>query len=146
MKGRDLTRFWLIIIISTIIGFFVFDSNFNSYSDLITYLSIMIGFKISSLSILFSSPLRKKLWDANQVKPYKTELHRIKDYYKHSIVFEVVSVILIFVFPNCLEVDFWNVIHLGKQSLVLPILTGSAYCLYKTCKDLFRIFTYPTND
>ena len=146
MKSRDLTYFWLIIIISTIIGLFVFDSNFNGYSDLITYLSIMIGFKISSLSILFSSPLRKKLWDANQVKPYKTELHRIKDYYKHSIVFEVVSVILIFVFPNCLKVDFWNIIHLGKQSLVLPILTGSAYCLYKTCKDLFRIFTYPTND
>jgi hypothetical protein len=106
----------------------------------------MIGFKVSSLSILFSSPLRKKLWDANQVKPYKTELHRIKDYYKHSIVFEVVSVILIFVFPICLKVDFCNIIHLGKQSFVLPILTGSAYCLYKTCKDLFQIFTYPTND
>jgi len=146
MKGKDLTYFWLIVIISMIGGLFLFDSNFNGYSDLITYLSIMIGFKISSLSILFSSPLRKKLWDANQVKPYKTELHRIKDYYKHSIIFEVVSVILIFVYPNCLEVNFWNIIHLGKQSLVLPVLTGSAYCLYKTCKDLFRIFTYPTND
>jgi len=146
MKGKDLTYFWLIIIISTIGGFFLFDSDFNGYTDLITYLSIMIGFKITSLSILFSSPLRKKLWEANQVRPYKTELHRIKDYYKHSIIFEVVSVILIFVFPICLEVDLWNIIHLGKQSLVLPILTGSAYCLYKTCKDLFRIFTYPTND
>ena len=146
MKGKNLTYFWLIVIISMIGGLFLFDSNFNGYSDLITYLSIMIGFKISSLSILFNSPLRKKLWDANQVKPYKTELHRIKDYYKHSIIFEVVSVILIFVYPNCLEVNFWNIIHLGKQSLVLPVLTGSAYCLYKTCKDLFRIFTYPTND
>lgn len=146
MRGRDLVYFWLIIIISIIGGVFLFDSGFSGYSDLITYLSIMIGFKISSLSILFSSTLRKKLWNANQVKPYKTELHRIKDYYKHSIVFEVVSIILIFVFPDCLEVDFCNIIHLGKQSFVLPILMGSAYCLFKICKDLFRIFTFPTND
>jgi hypothetical protein len=147
MKGRDLIYFWLIIIVSFLGGIFLFDSNFDSYSDLITYLSIMIGFKIASLSILFSSPLRKKLWDANNVKPYKTELHRIKDYYKHSIIFEVVSIIVIFVFPNCLKVDFlFNFIHLGKQSVVLPILTGSAYCLLKICKDLFRIFTFPTND
>lgn len=146
MKGKDLICFWFIITISFVIGLFLFDSSFCGYSDLITYLSIMIGFKISSLSILFNSPLRKKLWNANQVKPYKTELHRIKDYYKHSIIFEVVSIILIFIFPNCLEKDLCNIVHFGKQSFILPILIGSAYCLYKICKDLFRIFTFPTND
>ena len=124
----------------------MFDNRFDGYSDLITYLSITVGFKITSLAILFNSPLRKKLWDANNVRPYKTELHRIKDYYKHSIIFEVFSIILIFVFPKWLSCDFlYTTVHLGKQSVVLPILTGSAYCLYKTCKDLFRIFTFPTN-
>lgn len=147
MKGRDLVYFWIIIIISFLVGLFLFDSYFDGYSDLITYLSIMIGFKISSLSILFNSPLRKKMWEANKVKPYKTELHRIKDYYKHSIIFEVVSVILIFIIPKSWNSDFLcNFIHLGKQSIVFPILVGSAYCLYKICKDLFRIFTFPTND
>jgi hypothetical protein len=147
MKGRDLIYFWFIVIISFFGGLFLFDSHFDAYSDLITYLSIMIGFKISSLSILFNSPLRKKLWDANQVRPYKTELHRIKDYYKHSISFEVISVIIIFVVPQCLNCALLcNLIHFGKQSIVFPILTGSAYCLHKICKDLFRIFTFPTND
>lgn len=146
MKGKDLIYFNIIIIISFIGGLFLFDDSFNGYSDLITYLSILIGFKISSLSILFSSPLRKKLWDTKN-KSYKTELHRIKDYYKHSIVFETLSVIVIFMIPETLNIDlFCDVIHLGKQSAVLPILSGSAYCLYKTCKDLFRIFTFPTND
>jgi hypothetical protein len=144
MKGNDSLCFYLTVIISLIGGLFLFDSSFSSYSDLITYLSIIIGFKISSLSILFNSPLRKKLWDAKN-KDYKTELHRIKDYYKHSVVFEVISIILIFVFPASLKIDFW-LIHLGKQSFVLPVLMGSAYCLYKICKDLFRIFTFPTND
>lgn len=146
MKGRDLIYFWLFIITSFLVGLFLFDSHFDSYSDLITYLSIMIGFKISSLSILFSSPLRNKLYDS-KIKHYNTELHRIKDYYKHSIIFEVVSIIVIFVIPKWLSIDLQcNIIHLGKQSVVLPILTGSAYCLFMTCKDLFRIFTFPTND
>ena len=147
MKGKDLVCFWIIIIISFLVGLFVFDNYFEGYSDLITYLSIMIGFKISSLAILFNSPLRKKLWDANNAKPYKTELHRIKDYYKHSIIFEVVSIILIFTIPKCLNIDLLhNAIHLGKQSIVFPILIGSTYCLYKICRDLFRIFTFPTNN
>jgi hypothetical protein len=147
MKGKDLKLFWVIIIISFLIGLFIFDKNFDGYSDLITFLSIMIGFKISSLAILFNSPLRKNLWDANNVKPYKTELHRIKDYYKHSIVFGILSIILIFTIPKNMNVDLWyDTICLGKQSIVLPILLGSAYCLYKICKDLFRFFTFPTNN
>lgn len=147
MRGFDLKIFWAILIVSFVIGLFSFDNKFDGYSDLVTFLSIMIGFKISSLSILFNSPLRKKLWDINNVKPYKTELHRIKDYYKHSILFEMVSIILVFVIPSSCYLDLWrNCIHLGKQSIVLPILIGSAYCLYKICADLFRIFTFPTND
>jgi hypothetical protein len=146
MKGKDLIWFWIIFSASFIGGLFLFDCEFDGYSDLITYLSIMIGFKIFSLSILFSSPLRKKLWDTKN-KSYKTELHRIKDYYRHSIVFKTLSVIVIFVIPKTLNIDLLcNAIHLGKQSVVLPILTGSAYCLYKTCKDLFHIFTFPTNE
>jgi len=147
MKGNDLKIFWIIVIISFLIGLFIFDEKFDKYSDLITFLSIIIGFKISSLSILFNSPLREKLWDLNNVKPYKTELHRIKDYYKHSIIFEMISIILIFVIPECFTIDLLHsYAHLGKQSVVFPILTGSAYCLYKICKDLFRIFTFPTNN
>jgi hypothetical protein len=146
MKGNDLKWFWIVLSASFIGGLFLFDNEFDSYSDLITYLSIMIGFKISSLSILFSSPLRKKLWDTKN-RYYKTELHRIKDYYKHAIVFETLSVIVIFIISQSLNIDLlYNSVHFGKQSLVLPILAGSAYCLYKTCKDLFRIFTFPTND
>lgn len=146
MKGRDFWWLVVVIAISLIMGLFWFNSTFEGYSDLITFLSIMIGFKISSLSILFNSPLRKALRDKDKgCKPYRTELHRIKDYYKSAIAFEVMSVVLMFVYPTCWQFDWWR-IHFGKQSFVLPILVGSTYCLYKVCKDLFRIFTYPTND
>jgi hypothetical protein len=146
MKGRDLFWFWIILFVSFVVGLFVFNNCFDNYSDLITYLSVMIGFKISSLSILFNSPLRKKLWDTKN-QSYKTELHRIKDYYKHSIIFETLSIIVVFIAPNGLNYNLLcNTILIGKQSVVLPILLGSAYCLYKICTDLFRIFTFPTNE
>jgi hypothetical protein len=59
MKGKDNIIFWIIIILSTIGGYFFFETTFKRYSDLITFLSIMIGFKITSLSVLCNSPLKK---------------------------------------------------------------------------------------
>jgi hypothetical protein len=107
----------------------------------------MVGFKISSLAILFNSSLKIKLRENENVKPYKTELHRITDYYKHSIVFSMTSIIIIFTYPECYKIELFNgFLHLGKQSIVFPILCGSAYCLYKICNDLFRIFTFPANN
>lgn len=144
MKGRDLYCFLILVFLSGIGGLFIWhDGDFN-YSDVVMFLSILVGFEITSLSILFNSPLRKKLWDSQNIK-YKTELHRIGAYYQHSIGFAVISVITLFVVPSDFKIDIWK-ITLGKYSLVPPILGGSAYCLYKVCKDLFRIFTYPTNN
>lgn len=134
MKGKDLTIFWILLIISFIIGLNIFNNNYKDYSDIITFLSIMIGFKITSLSILFNSPLKKSLYDRKNTD-YKTELHRLKDFYKHSLYFEVISVVFLFLVPS-----EW------KYILVLPIITGTVYCFYKTTSELLAIFVYPTNE
>lgn len=144
MKGKDKNIFWLIIIVSLILGFWVFDINFNRYSDMITFLSIMIAFKITSLSIIFNSPLKKELYDRT-IDKYGTELHRLKDFYKHSLVFEVISVILLFVVPENI-MKFNNNIIIGRYLLVLPILLGVAFCFYTIYNDLLRIFVHPTNE
>jgi len=60
----------MVILLSFLIGLFVFDESFNSYSDMITFLSIMIGFTITSLSILYNSSLRKTLYD-RKIRYYK---------------------------------------------------------------------------
>jgi hypothetical protein len=147
MKGKDNIRFWIIIIFSIIIGYWVFDISFNRYSDLITFLSIMIGFKITSLSILFNSPLKKILFDRKVVK-YGTELHRLKDFYKHSLIFEVSSVFLLFVIPEIIysySIKTHSIV-IGRYLLALPILTGVIYCFIKVYFDLLKIFTHPTNN
>lgn len=120
---------------------------FNRYSDLITFLSIMIGFKITSLSILFNSPLKKTLFD-REIKNYGTELHRLKYFYKHSIIFEVLPVILLFIIPENIYsiVIKSNTLIIGWYLLVLPILTRVVFCFYKVYNDLLKIFAHPTNN
>lgn len=132
MKGIDAAIFWLIIILSLVTSQFIFDKSFNRYSDVITYLSIMIGFKVASLSILYNSPLRKTLYD-RKIKIYGTELHRIKDMFKYSVFFGVYSVLIVFVLPEeMIFFSFYNYdILIGRYLVILPILTGSIFCFYK---------------
>jgi len=147
MKGADLKWFLAVLLFALLIGECLIEPRFNSYSDMITFLSIMIGFKITSLSIIFNSPLKKTLYDRH-INLYKTELHRLKAFYQHSIYFDVISVFLIFITPinnyrlSTLEVD----VILGKYLLVLPVLMGSVFCFYKVFGDLLKIFVYPTNE
>ncbi len=134
MKGTDLKLFWLVLISSFIGGFYLFDDTYNEYSNIITFLSIMIGFKITSLSILFNSPLKKLLYDRKNLI-YGTELHRLKDFYKHSLYFEVISITILFL-----------IIPTLKYIFVMPIIAGTIYCFYKTTHELLKIFVYPTNE
>ncbi len=143
MKGNDNIIFWAIITIALLCGLMVNPCYYNDYASLITFLSIMIGFKSTAFAVLFVSPLKKALYDT-PVKKYDTELHRIKDIYKHSLYFEVVSVALLFVVPD-LRYDFCKII-IGKHLLVFPILAGTIYCFYKIASNLFDIFVHPTND
>ena len=148
MRERDLILFVIILLVAFVAGIFLIDKTCINYSDIITFLSIIIGFEITSLSILFNSPLKKKLFD-NKLPRYKTELHRLAYYYKQSFVFGIISIMFIFLFPENLKLDIcikYMSIILGKQSAIYPILAGVVYCFYKICKDLFRIFTFPTND
>jgi len=134
MKGIDLKLFWLILVISFVVGLYIFDGKYNEYSNIITFLSIMVGFKITSLSILFNSPLKKTLYDRKNID-YDTELHRLKDFYKHSLYFDVFSVAILF-----LVISDW------KYLFVLPIIAGSIYCFYRITNELLKIFVYPTNE
>lgn len=147
MRGKDNILFWTIIALSTIAGYFVFDVSFERYSDLIIFLSIMIGFEITSLSTLFNSPLKKTLFD-RKIEKYGTELHRLKDFYKHSIIFEVLSVVLLFIIPEniCSIVIKSNTFVIGRYLLILPILLGVVFCFYKVYNDLLKIFAHPTNN
>lgn len=148
MKGSDRKKMITIIIISAILGYFIIPISFDKYSDIITFLSIMVGFKITSFSLVFNSKLKKTLYD-RKIKFYETELHRVKSLYKTSIYFDIISVIIIFLIPKdfCYELSIkFFTLRFSKTIFVLPILFGSLFCFKKLFEDLLRIFTYPTNE
>ena len=86
MKGNDKKIFYGLLITSLMFGYVMFDKNFQQYTELMIFISMMMGFKIISLSALLNSPLKRALYD-RKIKLYETELHRLKSLYKHSFVF-----------------------------------------------------------
>lgn len=147
MKGIDNKIFLGLLLISFIIGILLYDNTFDRYSDMITFLSIMVGFKITSIAILYNSALKKTLYNLKN-KEYGTELHRLKYFFKHALVFEMLSILIILILPDCYyELSIRNYpIKLGKYMLALPILIGVFYCFYKILNDLLKIFVHPTNE
>lgn len=143
MKNKDLAIFVLLILASTIIGYFLCDDTFKGYSDIVTLLSIIIGFEITSLSIIFNTPLKKTLYD-REIKHYKTELHRLRDFYRFSIYVSLASVVLIILVPDFSLIICSSLIF-HKSIFVFPIMCSSIYCFVRLCNDLFKIFVYPTN-
>lgn len=145
MKGRDLRIFIYILIISLILGTLCCKYiDINEYDSLITFLSIIIGFEITSLAILFNTPLKRTLYD-RPIKHYQTELHRLRDLYRFSIYVSLLSILIIFLTPCfCFSIKWVGCVD--KSIIVLPILATSVYCMIVLCEELFSIFVYPTNE
>lgn len=144
MKNKDLKIFVLLVLVSTIIGYFFWNNDFGGYSDIVMLLSIIIGFEITSLSIIFNSPLKKTLYD-RKIKYYETELHRLRDFYRFSIYISLASVVLVILIPDfSYKICDSFIIH--KGIIVSPIMSSSVYCFIRLCNDLFKIFVYPTNE
>ena len=145
MKSKDLYVFIAVVICSIIIGFLY--SNlvfFCNYDSIVTFLSIIIGFEITSLSILFNSPLKKSLYDrTNSV--YITELHRLRSFYGFSIYIALISVLIVIFTPQftITLIDKWSI---QRSIIVCPVIFPSVYCFIKLCKELLHIFIYPTNN
>lgn len=145
MKGIHLWLFIFVLIISLILGVISCKyMNIGEYDSLITFLSIIIGFEITSLSILFNTPLKQTLYDRKS-NLYRTELHRLRDLYRFSIYVSLFSILVIFLTPS-FDCDIKWIGHINKTIIVLPILAISIFCIIVLCKDLFKIFVYPTNE
>jgi hypothetical protein len=144
MRGKDLFYF---------IFWFVAPLSVQSFycptievSDVITFLSIIIGFQATSLSIIFNSKILNQLF----ISPdslYRTQLHRLSSYYKFSIIFESLCVVGLLISGQSLIITkFGLTLHIEKNWLIPSILFGTLYCMYKIGNDLFKIFELPRNE
>ena len=106
------------------------------YSDLITFLSILIGFQIAAFAILFTSPTVKALYETKDTEnPYITLKHRLKNYYKFAFNLSLGSILLIFI----LQMFSFEIIWL-KRIIILTIITSNIFVHYRTVNFLYKIF------
>lgn len=102
-------------------------------SDIVTFLSIIMGFQITAFSLLFTSDTVKELYKhKSSYNPTITQKHELKNYYKLSFNTSIVSIFILLFVPKNLP----SIGHL----LYLPIVTLNCYTLYKTNQFLYKIF------
>jgi len=133
-------------IVSLIIGHRIVGVEFKDYSTLISFLSIVFGFLIASLSILYNSRLLNVLYDAKS-KVYRTELHRLKAYFAFSLNFLILVIIVLLIMEEKVTIEIKNYsLDLYKSWLVFPILVNTFYCFSKISRLLFKYFVIKRNE
>lgn len=146
MRGRDLLIFIGLTVASFIIGHRVIGVEFKDYSTLISFLSIVFGFLITSLSILYNSKLLNVLYDTKS-KVYRTELHRLKAYFAFSLNFLILVIVLLLILEEKVTIEIKEyILDLYKSWLILPILVNTFYCFSKISSLLLRYFVIKRNE
>lgn len=132
----------IILIISTIIFFLLnlkYDESF--YGNSITFLSITIGFTITSLSVLYNTECIanfSKMQDSER-KDF-TVLHRLGAYYRVQIYFSIL-LILFYLLENLLinKFSFLRVLSV----LNFPLLFCNCFLTYILIRFFIKLFTHP---
>lgn len=122
--------YFFILILSVIYSYFIrpqFDT-----TNVITFLSIIMGFQITAFALLFSSDTVHLLYKQKDKEfPQLTLKHRLKNYYKNSFNTLLISIIILLLCPS-----HWMLLNL----VTLPIILVNSYMLYTTNEYLYKIF------
>jgi len=146
MRKGDLIIFIVLTVVSLITGYYLIGCEFKEYATLISFLSIVFGFLITALSILYNSRLLNVLYDVKS-KVYRTELRRLKAYFSFSLNFLILTIIVLLIIGNKINIEIMNYSFVFYKSwLVLPILVNTFYCFSKISNLLFKYFVIKRNE
>lgn len=120
---------------------------FERYSDLITFLSILIGFKLTFVATIFTSPLKRELYEAKDDE-YYTKLHRLRSCVQKSLTADFIFIVLIFIVPDKsfnISINSVN-FPVGLFGIVGPLIWTSGRYFFLLSGYFFSLLTYPTNE
>ena len=124
----------LINAICSVISFYLWRNNdFKCYGELVTFLSIMIGFKLTFMSVLFNSSLRKILYEKDD-NEYFTALHRLANQVRFALFYEFFAVVSLMFLQNY------------RFVLILPIIVTCCVFFVALVNIFLLCLTYPRND
>jgi hypothetical protein len=132
---------WLIIIflglfkLSNFLYPFIVHQNLLEFiSNSITFLSIILGFSITSLSILFSSNYVRNLYNEDDFEDKSlTLLHRLANYYKASFYISFFTLMYLLIIGIIPSIKYLEII-------IFPLLGINIYIQYLLISLFLRLF------
>lgn len=119
------------ILVISLVYSICFEININT-SEVITFLSIVIGFQMTAFALLFSSDTVKRLYNTkDENNPRLTLCHTLKNNYKLAFNTLLISIVFLLITS-----DEYRLVHIA----VLPIIFVNAYLLYNNANILYKIF------
>ena len=132
----------IIFVLFSVIFFFLkltYDDSF--YGNSITFLSITIGFTMTSLSILYNTDSVKKLAKSKDAeKKNYTVLHRLGAYYYIQINFSVL--LILFYQIEKLLINKFEVLNI-ISFINFPLLLCNCFLTIILVKFFIKLFTHP---
>jgi hypothetical protein len=123
-------KYYLVLVLSVVLTCFV--DTTASTSDIITFVSIIMGFQVAAFSLLFSSNTVQQMYNKkSQTNPKITVKHELKNYYQCSFNTSLFSILVLLLIPNT---------YTWQTRTLIPIILINSYTFYSTNQFLYNIF------
>lgn len=130
LSKSDWKNFVWISIVVTIFSIFISDIIQIESSFLVEFSSIMIGFLLSTIAILYSSNLRFKLYKERHPQ-YNSYWEMLVSYYRFACFYYVLSLLIVFLKISIINAETYNKIYLILVLVGLIILSRLIQFLFK---------------
>lgn len=130
LSKSDWKNFVCSSIVVTILSIFISDIIQIESSFLVEFSSIMIGFLLSTIAILYSSNLRFELYE-NKPLHYNSYWEMLVSYYRFACFYFVLSLLVVFLKISIINAETYNMIYLILVLVGLIILSRLIQFLFK---------------
>lgn len=127
-----------------IVGFmsvFINQDNSSAFGDIVTFLSIIIGFTITALSIIATSKISQELYNRESKRNNsKTLLHELVDEFKYSTILftSIIALILLYQFNSD---SLFSIYCIESRSVLKNFIWYLTLIAFVEFLILFRLFS-----
>ena len=123
-----------ILVVSLFVSYLLRDYVLLNHSDTVSFISVIMGFLLSAIAILYSSPMRSVLYDKKS-DIYSSKWEEIIVRYFYTFVFSLLYMMELSLGINCIP-NFINVGFLLSIVIIIIVVT----------KGLFKLLLVEIND
>ena len=134
LRKKDRVISGCILVISLFISYLLRNYILLCHSDTVSFISVITGFLLSAIAILYSSPIRSVLYDKNS-NEYSSKWEEIIVRYFYTFVVSLLYMVELSLGVKCIP-DFINVGFLLSIVIVIIVVT----------KGLFELLLVEIND